>query len=377
MIRADSEQLIRKSIARFVDTEIIPHAQEIDNQKEFPREIMKKLADMGVFGIRYPRNKGGSGGNSTLFCIVCEELARGLMSIGAITAMQCLMGTNALFRGGNEEIHEEFFLPAMAGEKFGCFCMTEPEAGSDLGAVTTRAEKTEDGWKINGMKTWVTNGPIADFYTVLCQTDPAKKFKGQAFYLIPRNTPGVKLGLPFETLGTVTTKISELAFTDVYIPDHYMLIPPGKGGSYLFSVLGEIRCMTAVLAIGLQRAAMADAIKYAQERQVAGRSISNFQLIQAKVANMAVQLEASKLLTYKALGMVDNKIPCHVEATQAKYFATEAACTAADECTRVYGAYGYSMEYPAQRYFRDTRFLLNGGGTHEVLQVNLAKWAGL
>ncbi len=377
MTRSNPEELIRKSIARFVDNEIIPKAQEIDEKGEFPVEMLRKIADMGVFGIRYPKNKGGSGGNNTLYCIICEELARGLMSVAAITAMQSLMGTNFLFHFGTDELREKYFLPAMKGEKFSCFCLTEPEAGSDLGSVTTSARKTGDGYVVNGMKTWVTNGPVADFYTVLCQTDPAKKMRGLNFFFIPRNTPGLSVSKPFSTVGTRTTMMSEIAFKDVYIPAEHRLGEEGKGLSNLLSILAVIRTMTAALAIGLQRAAMDDSIKYAKERVAFGKTISNYQLIQAKVANMAVNLEASKLMTYKATSMIDNNIPCMTEASMAKYFATESACKAADEATRIFGAYGYSMEYTVQRYFRDTRFLLNGGGTHEILQTNIARWVGL
>ena len=377
MLRSKPEELIRKTMAKFVDTELIPRAQEIDEKGEFPMEMFQMIGKMGVFGIRYPKNKGGSGGNTTLYCIICEELARGLMSVAAITAMQCLMGTNFLFHFGTEEMHEKYFLPAMRGEKVACFCLTEPEAGSDLGNVSTSATKTEDGFVINGMKTWVTNGPVADFYTVLCQTDPAKKFRGLNFFFIPRDTPGLSVSKPFDLLGTRTTKISELAFNNVKIPHHFMLGQEGQGLNNLMSILAEIRTMTAALAIGLQRAALADSIRYAHERVQFGRPISKYQLIQAKIANMATNLEASKLLTYKATEMIDNKIPCMKEASMAKYFATEAACSAADEATRIFGAYGYSMEYSAQRYYRDNRFLLYGGGTHEILQTNIARWAGL
>ncbi|RLC13764.1 MAG: acyl-CoA dehydrogenase [Deltaproteobacteria bacterium] len=377
MIRSDPEELIRKSIARFVDREIIPRAQAIDEKGDFPAELFRGIAQMGVFGIRYPKNKGGTGGNNTLYCIICEELARGLVSVAAITAMQCLMGTNFLFHFGSNEMREKYFFPAMRGEKIGCFCLTEPEAGTDLGAVTTLATKTSHGYVVNGMKTWITNGPVADFYTVLCQTDPAKKFKGLNFFFIPREFPGVSAGKPFHTLGTRTTLISEIAFNDVRIPAEYRLGDEGRGMSNLLSILAEIRSMTAALAVGLQRAALDDAIRYAKERAQFGKTISNYQLIQAKIANMAVNLEASKLLTYKATRMIDKKISCINEASMAKYFATEAACKAADECTRIMGAYGYSMEYTAQRYYRDSRFLLNGGGTHEILQTNIARWAGL
>jgi alkylation response protein AidB-like acyl-CoA dehydrogenase len=377
MIRSNPEELIRKTTARFVDQELIPRAQEIDEKGEFPMEMFQKAGKMGFFGMRYPRNKGGAGGNTTLYCIVAEELARGLMSVSALTAMQGLMGTNFLFHFGTDELREKYFHPAMRGEKIACFCLTEPEAGSDLGNVSTSAIRTDDGFVINGMKTWVTNGPVADFYTVLCQTDPAKKFRGLNFFFVPRDTPGVSASKPFDMLGTRSTLISEVAFKDVRIPYENMLGAEGKGMSNLMTILAEIRTMTAALAIGLQRSALDDSIRYAKERVQFGSTISKYQLIQAKIANMATDLEASKLLTYRTTQMVIDKIPCVKEASMAKYFATEAACRATDEATRIFGAYGYSMEYTAQRYFRDSRFLLNGGGTHEILQTNIARWVGL
>jgi alkylation response protein AidB-like acyl-CoA dehydrogenase len=265
----------------------------------------------------------------------------------------------------------------MRGEKVACFCLTEPEAGSDLGNVSTMAIKTDEGYVVNGMKTWVTNGPVADFYTVLCQTDPAKKFRGLNFFFFPRGTPGLSASKPFDMLGTRTTQISELAFKDVHIPHHHMLGAEGQGLNNLLSILAEIRTMTAALAIGLQRAALDDSIQYAHERVQFGKPIGNYQLIQAKIANMATDLEASRLLTYRATHMIDNKLECMKEASMAKYFATEAACRGADEATRIFGAYAYSMEYAAQRYYRDNRFLLYGGGTHEILQTNIARWVGL
>jgi alkylation response protein AidB-like acyl-CoA dehydrogenase len=377
MIRSNPEELIRKTMARFVDKEIIPVAQALDKEGEFPRDVFQKLAQMGVFGIRYPLNKGGAGGNTTLYCIICEELARGLVSVASIAAMQCLMGTNFLFHHGTDDMRERYFLPAMRGEKIGCFCMTEPDAGSDLGAITTRATEVEDGYLINGMKTWVTDGPEASFYTVMCQTDPKKRLRGIGYFFVPRDFPGVSVSPRFECLGTRTTPICEVAFKDVHIAKEYRLTPEGQGLNAFLKIIAEIRAMTASLAIGLQRAALDDSIKYAKERTASGQTIGKFQLIQAKIANMATNLEASKLLTYKAAAMVDAGKEALKEATMAKYFATEAACSAADECTRILAGYGYSMEYTAQRYFRDSRFLLSGGGTHEVLQCNIARWVGV
>lgn len=376
MLRSNPEELIRKIIARFVDNELIPRAQEIDEKGEFPKEMFQKLADMGILGIRYPRKKGGAGGNTSIFCIIHEELARGLLSVAAISSMQCLMATNFLFHYGTDEMKKKYFEPAMMGEMIGAFCLTEPEAGGNLGAITTSATCTSDGYLINGMKTWISNGPIADFYTVLCQTDPAKKLRGVNFFFVLKDTPGLSRSKPFSLLGTRSTQISEVAFNNCHIPKEFMLGEEGKGTSNLLSIAAEIRAMTAALAIGVLRAAMDDSIKYAKERTAFGQVIGKYQLIQAKIADMATDLEAARLLTYKATAMIDEKKDAMKEATMAKYFATEAACRACDEATRIFGGYGYSMEYPVQRYYRDNRMLLSGGGTHEILRSNIARWVG-
>jgi alkylation response protein AidB-like acyl-CoA dehydrogenase len=270
-------------------------------------------------------------------------------------------------------MHEEYLRPALRGEKIGAFQLTEPEAGSDLGNVRTRAVKAKDGWVINGMKTWSTSGPYGDFHTVLCQTDPDKGLKGLMFVFIPSNTPGFSHSKKFDTLGTRTSALSEIYFNNCYVPDEYMLGELGRGLDVLLTILAEIRAMTGCLAIGLLRAAMDDSIRYCKERVQFGRPIGTYQLIQAKIANMAVNLEASNLMCYKVTHLIDKGVTCLNEASMAKYFATEAACSAADEATRIFGAYAYSMEYNVQRYYRDNRFLLYGGGTHEVLQTTIAR----
>ena len=373
MERSDIEKLLKKVMTKFVDEEVIPVAREHDESGEFPYDLFKKIADMGILGIRYPKKVGGSGGNTTLYCITVEELARGLLSLGATTAMQCLMATDGLYRYGTEEMHEKYLHPAIKGEKIGAFQLTEPEAGSDLSNVRTRAIKTNDGWVINGMKTWSTSGPIGHFHTVLTQTDPDKGLKGLMFMFIPSDTPGFSHSKKFDMLGTRTTQMSEIYFNNCHVPNEYMLGQLGRGLDVLLTILSEIRIMTACLALGLQRAAMDDSIQYCKERVQFGRPIGSFQLIQAKIANMAVNLEAGNLMSYKVTHLIDKNIPCLNEASMAKYFTTESACKAADEATRIFGAYGYSMEYNVQRYYRDNRFLLYGGGTHEVLQTTIAR----
>jgi len=372
------EELLRKTISQFVDNELIPAAREIDEKDEFPWEMFKKLGDLGAYGIRYPREYGGAAGNSTMFCIMCEELARGSMAVAAFTAMQCLMGTNFIFKYGTEEHKKKFFIPAIKGEKVVAFALTEPEAGTDLfGGLRAIAQKVKDGFVLNGMKTWITNAPYADCFTVLCQTDKAKGAKGLNFFLVEKDTHGLSISPKFSKLGTKGTDISELAFDNCFIPPENRLGAEGRGIANLATILAEIRTMTAALSLGLARAAYDASFQYAKERTQFGRPIGKFQAIQMKISTMATEIEASRLLLYNTTRMLDQGKSCMKEASMAKYFISEVACRAADEATRIFGAYAYSNEYPVQRFFRDTRFLLYGGGTSEILQTIIARELGL
>lgn len=374
---ADAEKLLRETFAKFVDNELVPVAREIDEKDEFPMEFFKKLADMGAYGLRYPEKYGGSNGTTTMFCIMCEELARGSMAVAAFTAMQCLMGTNFIFAHGTEEQRQRLLVPAIKGKKVAAFALTEPDAGSDLMALRTSANRVNDGYVINGMKTWTTNAPYADFFTVLCQTDKSKGPRGLNFFLLEKDTPGLSVSPKFEKLGTRGTWISELAFDNCHIPLENRLGEEGKGLRNLMQILAEIRVMTAALSLGLARAAFEASLRYAKERVQFNKPIGKFQAIQMKIATMATEIEASKLMTYNVTRMLDEEKACMKEASMAKYFASETACRAADEATRIFGSYGYSMEYPVQRFWRDTRFLLFGGGTSEILQVIIARELGL
>ncbi|MEW6533267.1 MAG: acyl-CoA dehydrogenase family protein [Thermodesulfobacteriota bacterium] len=375
--RPTPEEMIRKSFARFTDEEIIPKAREMDEADQFPRWMFEKIAKTGAFGIRYPRSIGGAGGNTTQFCIMVEELARGSMSVAAFTAMQCLMGTNFLFEYGTPEQHERLLKPAMRGEKVASFALTEADAATDLANVKTTARPDGDDWVINGSKTWITNAPVADFFTVLCQTDKAKGLRGLDFFLIERGTPGLYVSKKFEKLGTRATEISELAFTDVRIPHENRLGKEGQGVGNLMRILAVIRVMTAALSLGLARAAYNQSTRYAMERTQFKKHIGSFQLIQQKIANMATEIWASHLMTYTTAEMIDKGQRPLKEASMAKYYASEVACRCADEATRIFGAYSYSMEYDVQRYYRDCRFLLFGGGTSEILQTIISRECGV
>lgn len=371
------EDMIRKTFARFTEQEVIPKAREMDEAGKFPRWMFEKIAETGAYGMRYPRSVGGAGGNTTQFCVMVEELARGSMSVAAFTAMQCLMGTNFLFEYGTPELHERLLKPAIRGEKVASFALTEADAATDLGGVKTIARQDGDSFVINGSKTWITNAPVADFFTVLCQTDKSKGLRGLNFFLIERDTPGLYVSKKFEKLGTRATEISELAFSDVRIPFECRLGKEGQGVSNLMRILAVIRTMTAALSLGLARAAYEHSKRYAMERHQFGKKIGSFQLVQQKIANMATEIWASQLMTYKAAEMIDQGERALKEASMAKYFASECACKASDEATRVYGAYSYSMEYDVQRFYRDCRFLLFGGGTSEILQTIISRESGV
>ncbi len=369
--------LFRDTVARFVDNEIKPFAEEFEKKEEFPKELFNKVAKMGFFGIRYPEEIGGSNGNTTMFCIMCEELARGYLSLAAITAMQCLMGTDFIFRYGTKEHYDKYLIPAIKGEKIPGFALTEPDAGSDLSNIKTFAEKKGDRYIINGSKTWITNAPIADFFTVLCLTDREKKLKSANFFLIPRDAKGISTSKKFDKLGVKSDEIGEVFFDNVEIPAENRLGEEGEGLKNLLKILAEIRVMTAALSLGLARAALENSIKYSKERVQFGKPIGKYQAIRMKIATMATEIEVGKEFLYKVTEKLDKKEEADKESMMAKYFLSEVACRATDEATRIYGAYGFSHEYPVARYYADSRFLLYGGGTSEILQINIARQLGL
>lgn len=374
---SDEQELFRKTVIEFVEKNVRPVAQEIDMKSEFPFDLFRKVGGMGYFGLRHPAEWGGSEADNTTFCIFCEEMARGSMVVASIAAMQCLMGTHFINKYGTEEMKKRLLVPAIKGEKVSAIAMTEPGAGSDLGAVQTTAKLDGDQWTLNGSKTWVTNGTVADFYSVLATTDKSKGIKGVNFFLVERDTPGLSVGRTIEKLGVRGTATTELGLNNARIPKENLLGKVGEGVRDLLGILGEIRTMTGALGIGLTRAALEDSIKYAKERVQFGKTIGEYQAIKIKIGDIATELEAARLLVYYASWLIDNKLPCTKEAAMAKLFSSEVCLKAVDEATRIFASYGFAMDLPIQRYFRDARFLLSGGGTNEILLINISKEMGV
>ena len=365
------QRQVRETFARFCDQRIAPQAAALDAAHAYPRELFGELAAMGLYGMRYPESVGGSGMQLGEFCIALEEVARGSMSLAACAAMQSLMGTKFLHMLGNADILERLFKPALRGEKIGAICMTEPGAGSDLEGIATRARKVEGGYLLDGQKTWVTAAPVADFFTVFARAGEEKKL---TIFLVERAFQGVTLGRAIEKMGVWALPTSELAFDGCFVPDsHRLSQTEGDGEGHLRKTLAEIRIVTGAMALGQGRAALEAAVRYAGERKQFGKAINRYQAIQMKLAEMATGLEAAAQLVHRAAWLRDAGKPHHKEAAMAKLFASECAARVADQAARVFASYGYAMEYPVQRFLRDVRFTLIGGGTSEILKLIIAK----
>ena len=374
---SEEQELLRASVADFVDNEVVPSAALIDEEARFPAELFEKAAELGYLGIRYPQEYGGSGGDHVMFVLLCEELARGSMSLAASVSMQSLMGTDFIYRFGTEEQKQRLLVPALRGEKMGVIAMTEPDAGSDLGAIRTTARRNGDDYLLSGRKTWITNATLADFFTIAAKTAPEAGFKGIDIFLVERGTPGMSIGRDIAKMGVLGLSAAEVILEECRVPAANLLGEEGTGFRNLQGILAEIRIMMGALSLGLGRAALEAGLRYAQERVQFGRPIARFQAISHRLADMATRLEASRLLVYRAASLLDHGELDMRLASMAKLFASEMANELADGASRIFASCGFATEYPVQRYFRDARFLLLGGGTSEILRGIIAHEMGV
>src|SRR3989454_852363 len=375
MIRCTAEQEeFRMTVARFVDAEVVPVADALDERAEFPAGLFKRIGELGYFGLRYPEKYGGAASDMVTYCLFAEELARGSMSVAAAAAMQSLMGTYFIYKYGGERLHERYLAPALRGDLVATFALTEPNAGSDVANITTRAERHGDGWVLRGAKTWVTNAPVADVLTVAAKTSPERGMKNIALFLLDRTTMrGITLGKKIEKMAVRASETGEILLDGVEVPAEHLLGGETGGVEKVGTILSEIRVMTAALAVGLARAAYDAALGYGRERQAFGKPIVEHQAIAFKLADMLTSLHAATLMTYQAAAGLDAGRAITREAAMTKLFASEMAVKVTDEAARIFASYGLAMEYPVQRYFRDARFLLPGGGTSEILRLVIGR----
>jgi alkylation response protein AidB-like acyl-CoA dehydrogenase len=368
------QEEFRRSVARLVDSEIVPVADDIDARGELPLALFRRLGSLGYFGLRYPERYGGSEASMVTFCLLAEELGRGSMSLAAAAMMQALMGTHFVFRYGSEEQRQRYLVPALRGEKVGAFALTEPGAGSDLGNMQTRAHRDGEHWVLRGAKTWVTSAPIADFLTVGAKTSDERGLKHIALFLVdPKSMPGVVQGKKIAKMSVRASDTGEIALEDVRVPASHLLGGDSGGVEKIGGILSEIRVMTAALSVGLARAAYGAALRYARERVAFGKPIAEHQAIAFKLADMLTGIHGATLMTYDAAAALDRGLPVTREAAMAKLTASEMAVRVADEATRIFASYSLATEYPVQRYLRDSRFLLFGGGTSEILRMIISR----
>jgi butyryl-CoA dehydrogenase len=367
---SEEQRALRETLARFCDERIVPQAVAIDEAGEFPRALFMELAALGFFGLRYPESLGGTNMDLVSYCLAISEIARGSLALAAAAAMQSLMGTHFLYAFGSPDIHERLLKPAIRGEKIGAICITEPNAGSDLSAIASAAEKVDGGYRISGQKTWITSAPVADFFTVFARTGADKRL---TVFLVERDFPGLSVGRAIEKMGCRAALTSEVFFDHCFVADDHRLGAEGQGESSLRAILADVRIITGALALGVARAALDEARQYAAQRVQFGRPINQFQAIQGKLAEMGTDLEAATHLVHYAAWLKDQHRPHQCEAAMAKLFASERATEICDQATRILGSYGYALEFGAQRYLRDIRFTLYGGGTSEILKLIIAK----
>jgi butyryl-CoA dehydrogenase len=370
----EEQQLLQKSVREFAEAEVKPHAKEIDETGRFPLDNFKKAAELGLTGVAVPENYGGAGMDHVSYAIVIEEISRVCASTGVILSVQNSLYCDPVFRFGTDEQKQKFLVPFARGEKIGCYALTEPQAGSNAAALTTKAVRKGDTYVINGTKAWITNGGAADAAIVYVNTQPEKGEKGITALVVEKGTRGFAVGKEEKKLGIHATACTELSFTDCEVPVGNRIGNEGEGYKVALSTLDGGRIGIASQATGIAQGAFEAALSYAQQRQAFGHPISDFQAIQFMLADMATEIDAARLLTRRAAWKQDSGARFTMEASIAKLFASELSTRVAHKAIQIHGGYGYSSEYPVERNYRDARITEIYEGTSEIQRLVIAAW---
>ena len=370
----EEQQLLRKSVREFAESEVRPLAKELDETGRYPRELFRKAAELGLTGVAFPESQGGAGFDHIAYTLVIEEISRCCASTGVILSVQNSLFCDPIHRFGNAEQKKKFLLPFTRGEKIGCYALTEPQAGSNAAALQTKAVKNGDHYVINGTKAWITNGGVADAAIAYVNTDPTKGEKGITAMVVEKGTPGFKVGKEEKKLGINATACCELIFTDCAVPESNRIGSEGEGYKVALSTLDGGRIGIAAQATGIAQGAFEAALKWSQERMAFGHPIAQFQAIQFMLADMATEIDAARLLVRKAAWKQDSGARFSLEAATAKLFASEMATRVAHKAIQVHGGYGYSREYPVERAYRDARITEIYEGTSEIQRLVIASW---
>ena len=367
------QQHLRKTIREFCEAEIKPHVMEWDESQEFPVDVFRRLGKLGVLGAVFPEEFGGAGYSYVDYSIVVEEIARVDPSIALSVAAHVSLCSNHIYLAGNDEQKNRYLPKLTSGEWIGCWSLTEAEAGSDAGGTRTRAVLEGDSWVLNGGKTFTTNAHVADVCVAMAMTDRSASAHGISAFILEKGTPGFKVGKKENKLGMRCSPTGEVLFADCRLPAEQLCGNRGEGFVDSLRILDGGRISIAALSVGLAQGAYEAALKYSKQRKQFSRFISEFQAIQHKLADMATEIDAARLLTLRAAWLKDSGVSVNKESAMAKLYASEAAVRAANEALQIHGGYGFIKDYPVEKFYRDVKLCTIGEGTSEIQKLVIAR----
>jgi butyryl-CoA dehydrogenase len=369
----EEQELAQRTAREFAREKVLPRAHEIDEQGKVPPELIAEMASLGFLGIYVPETYGGAGLDALSYALVTEEINRACASTGVIVSSHVSLVVDPLLHHGSDAQKERFLRPLAKGEKLGCFALSEPASGSDAAAMRTSARRDGDAWVLNGTKNFITNGASADIALVFAQTDPKARHHGIAAFVVEKGTPGFSVGKLEHKLGIRGSDTAQLVFQECRVPAANLLGEAGEGFKIALSTLDGGRISIAAQAVGIARACLEDSLAYAKDREAFGKKIVEFQAIQWKLADMATEIDAARLLVWRAATLKDRGEDHILEAAQAKLFASDVAVRAARECVQIFGGYGYLTDFPAERHYRDAKITEIYEGTSEIMNLVIAE----
>jgi len=369
----DEQQQLRRSVREFAERELLPNVMKWDEANEFPLAAVKELGKLGLMGVIFPAEYGGAGLGYVEYVIAVEELSRVDGSIGITVAAHNSLCTNHIFLAGSKAQKKKYVPKLASGEFIGAWGLTEPGSGSDAGSARMTAVRKGDGWVLNGTKTFITNGHHADVIVVLAVTDKAAHTHGLSAFIVEKGTKGFRAGKKENKLGLRASDTSELIFEDCFVPADALCGKECDGFIDAMRVLDGGRISIAALSLGMAQGAYEAALKYSKQRQQFGKAISEFQAIQWKLADMATEIDAARLLTMRSAAMKDAGMKTTLESSMAKLYASEVAVRCANECVQIHGGYGFIKDYPAEKFYRDVKLCTIGEGTSEIQRLVIAR----
>lgn len=364
---------IRDMVQDFAKKEVEPFVSQYDEAKAFPPELIHKMGELGLLGVIYPESYGGSGMGYIEYALIVEELSAVDPSLGLAVAAHNSLGTMHIFTFGNEEQKKKYIPRLLKGESLSSWALTEPGCGSDAASLKTTAVRKGNSWVLNGSKTFITNPNYSDYHVVIARTDPEKGTRGISAFVVETGAPGFKIGTNMDKLGMRASDTAELFFDDCEIPLENLLGEEGEGFHQAMSTLDGGRISIGAMCVGIARGAYEHTLHYVQQREAFGKKLSDFQATKFKLADMATEIEASRLLILQAAWMKNQGMILNKESAMAKLYASEVAVRVADEAVQLYGGYGFMKEYPVEKYYRDSKLGTIGEGTSEILRLVIAR----